>query len=104
MKWFGRRHREPREPDPQTEQAVSELLDRYHPRASISDGGEMLIEPGKVMANIAFAMERVDTDIDTPISIEQDVAPAAELMSLIQDLRLGPVLALHVVNTAMPPA
>jgi hypothetical protein len=83
------------------EQAVSELLDRYHPWANISDGSQMLIEPGKVMANIAFAMERVDTDIDTPISIEEDVAPADELMSLIQDLRLGPVLALHVVNTAM---
>jgi hypothetical protein len=101
VKWFGRRHREPGEPDPEAEQAVSELLDRYHPRASISDGGRMLIEPGKVLANIAFAMERVDTDIDTPISIEEDVAPADELMSLIQDLRLGPVLALHVVNTAM---
>ncbi|PZS37579.1 MAG: hypothetical protein DLM62_18435 [Pseudonocardiales bacterium] len=103
MKWFGRRHREPGEPgpDPETEQAVSELLDQYHPRASISDGGQMLIEPGKVLANIAFAMERVDTDIDTPVSIEEDVAPVDELASLIQDLRLGPVLAIHVVNTAM---
>ncbi len=61
----------------------------------------MLIEPGQVLANIAFAMERVDTDIDTPVSIEEDVAPVDELASLIQDLRLGPVLAIHVVNTAM---
>lgn len=103
MKWFGGRRREPGEPDPgsQAEEAVSELLDRYHPRASISDGDQMLIEPGKVLANIAFAMERVDTDINTPVSIEEDVAPAGELASLIQDLRLGPFLAIHVVNTAM---
>jgi len=44
----------------------------------------MLIEPGKVLANIALAMERVDTDINTPISIEDDVAPVDELMSLAQ--------------------
>jgi len=64
----------PREPDPdsQTEQAVSELPDRYHPWASISDGDQMLMEPSKVLSNIAFAMECVDTDIDTPISIEEE--------------------------------
>jgi hypothetical protein len=103
MSWFGRRHRKPREPDPgrQELEAVGELLDQYHPRASISDGDQMLIDPGKVLANIAFAMERVDTDINTPVSIEEDVAPVDELMSMVQDLRLGPTLAVHVVNTAL---
>jgi hypothetical protein len=103
MSWFGRRRRKPREPDPgqQAQQAVSELLDRYHSRASISDGDRMLIAPGKVLASIAFAMERVDTDIATPVSIEEDVAPFDELVSLVQDLRMGPALALHVANTAM---
>ena len=99
MDGFGRRHGNA-DPDPQA-QAASELLDRYHPRASMSDGDRMVVEPLKVLENIAFAMERVDTDIDTPISVEEDVVPFHELASLIQDLRMGPTLAIHVVNTAM---
>jgi len=103
MNWFGRKHRKSREPDPdpQAQQAVSELLDQYHSRASIIDGDRMIIAPGKVLENIAFAMERVDTDIDTPISIEEDVAPFDELVSLVQNLRMGPALSIHVANTAM---
>jgi hypothetical protein len=100
MSRFGKRHGKPSEPDP-GRQAVGELLDQYHPRASISEGDQMLIQPGKVLANIAFAMERVDTDIDTPVSIEEDVAPVDELVTMVQNLRLGPTLAVHVVNTAM---
>ena len=103
MNWLGRKHPQPGkpDPDPQAEEAASELLDRYHSRASISDGDQMILAPGKVLENIAFAMERVDADIDTPISIEEDVAPLDELVSLIQSLRMGPALSVHVVNTAM---
>jgi len=43
----------------------------------------------------------VDTDIHTPISIEEDVAPFDELVTMVQTLRLGPTLAVHVANTAM---
>ena len=53
------------------------MLNPYHQRASVSEDDRMLIEPGKVLANIALAMERVDTDISTPVSIEDDVAPPA---------------------------
>jgi hypothetical protein len=60
----------------------------------------MLVEPGKVLANIALAMERVDTDINTSASIEEDVAHVDELMSMVQ-VGLGPALAVHVANTAM---
>jgi hypothetical protein len=81
--------------------AASELLDQRHPRASISEGQRILIAPGKVLENIAMAMERVDIDIDTPISIEEDVVPLDELAALVQQLRMGPLLAGHVVNTAM---
>ncbi|MEP7024619.1 MAG: hypothetical protein ABJB47_12630 [Actinomycetota bacterium] len=102
MSGFGRKRRKPGEPDPDPRvQAVSELLDRYHSRASISEGDRVIIEPGKVLENIAFAMERVDTDIGTPISIEEDVAPPDELAALIQNLRMGPALSVHVANTAM---
>lgn len=102
MSWFGRRHRKPGDPEPGREaQAVGELLDQYHPRASISDGDQLLIVPGKVLENIAFAMERVDTDINTEVSIEEDVAPVDELVSMVQNLQLGPTLAVHVANTAM---
>jgi hypothetical protein len=103
MNWFGRKHPKPGEPDPdpRAQEAARELLDRYHSRASISDGDRMILAPGKVLENIAFAMERVDADINTPISIEEDVAPLDELVSLIQSLRMGPALSVHVVNTAM---
>jgi hypothetical protein len=102
MSWFGRRHRKPGDPEPGPEpQAAGELLDQYHPRASISDGDQLLIVPGKVLENIAFAMERVDIDIDTAVSIEGDVAPVDELVSMVENLRLGPTLAVHVANTAM---
>ena len=61
----------------------------------------MIIQPGKVLDNITEAMERVDLDITTEVSIEEDVVAVDELMNLIQNLRLGPTLAVHVVNTAM---
>jgi hypothetical protein len=102
MTWFVRSSG-PEEPDPdeQAQQAVSELLDQHHPRASLSEGDRMVMVPGKALENIAFAMERVDTDITTPVSIEADVISLDELMNLIQNLRMGPSLAVHVVNTAM---
>jgi hypothetical protein len=103
MTWFGGIRRKPRAPEPgqPVQQAVNEMLDRYHPRASVSDGDRMLIQPGKVLTNIAFAMERVDTDISTPVSIEEDGASVDELVSMVRDLGLGPALAVHVANTAM---
>lgn len=82
-------------------QLVNEMLDRYHRRASISDGEKMMIDPGQVLDNITEAMRRLDVDIDTPISIEEDVVTLAELTSLIQNLHMGPHLIVHVVNTAM---
>ena len=59
MSWLGRKRRVRGAPGPagQAQQAVSEMLDPYHQRASVSDGDRMLIEPGKVLANIALAME-----------------------------------------------
>lgn len=102
MGWFGRRRGKPGpSPGSNAGEVTGELLDPYHPRASIPDGDKMLINPGQVLENIAFAMERVDTDIDTPVSIEEDVVPEDELVTMVQRLGLGPVLAVHVVNTAM---
>lgn len=102
MAWFRRLWRSRRDggPDPDEQQA-RELLDQYHRRASLRDGERILIAPGKVMENIAVAMERVDLDIATEISIEEDVATVDELMNLVGDLGLGPTLAVHVVNNAM---
>ncbi|MBG0569145.1 hypothetical protein [Actinoplanes aureus] len=97
MKWFKRPGPEPED----DQQAVKELLDRYHHRASISDGDRLLLQPGQVLENIALAMERLDNDINTPISIEQDVVPLGDLLAMVRNLRLGPLLAVHVVNTAM---
>ncbi|MFC4943316.1 hypothetical protein [Pseudonocardia sp. GCM10023141] len=97
--WFRRRAR--RDDDRQAQQQTSELLDQYHPRASMNDGERMIVAPGKVLENIAFSMERLDTDINTPISIEDDVVAVDELLNLVQNLRMGPTLAVHVVNTAL---
>jgi len=54
-----------------------------------------------VLDNIALAMERLDIDIDTQISIEEDVVPLDELAALIKGMQMGPLLAVHVANTAM---
>lgn len=99
MKWFGRKHTQPGPPDP--DQVVTEMLDEYHPRASIVDGDKVIIEPGKVLENIAFAMERIDNDINTPISIEENVVSLNELVPMIREMRMGPLLAAHVVNNAV---
>ncbi|TWH15983.1 hypothetical protein JD82_04971 [Prauserella rugosa] len=87
--------------DPTPEQLIAEMLDRRHRRASVSDGETMMIDPGKVLDNIEDAMRRLDVDIDTPVSIEDDVVTLAELTSLIKNLHMGPSLITHVVNTAM---
>ena len=103
MTWWGKTSREPddSEPDEQAQQATSEFLDQDHPRASLHDGNKIIIQPGKVLDNIEAAMERIDLDINTEISIKDDVVGADELMTLIQNLGLGPTLTIHVVNTAI---
>lgn len=53
------------------------------------------------MENIAVAMERVDLDIATAISMEEDVVTTDELMNMVDELAMGPALAIHVVNNAM---
>lgn len=101
MAWFrGLRRNRTNDPDP-NERMAKELLDQYHRRASLADGDQMVIAPGKVLDNIAEAMERVDLDINTAISIEEDVASHDELLMLVERLAMGPTLAVHVVNNAM---
>lgn len=82
-------------------QAVEELLDARHHRASLSGGGRIVVEPGQVLRNISEAMERVDLDINTEISIEDDVAKFDEIYSMVQSMLMGPMLAAHVVNEAV---
>jgi hypothetical protein len=86
------------QPDPL--QAVSELVDLYRPRASVSTGDTMLTNPGQVLENIADVMERVDADIDTWVAVEDFLSPE-EAWVLVNNLGMGPMLAVHVVNTAM---
>ena len=88
------------DPDPGAQQQFSEFLDRDHPRSSVEDGGRIIVNPGQVLENITMTMERVDVDIDTPVSIE-DMLSTDELMVLVGTLHLGPALAVHVVNAAM---
>ncbi len=83
------------------EREARELLDQHHQRASLRDGERILIAPGTVMENIAVAMERVDLDVATEISIEEDVATVDELMNMVDELAMGPTLAVHVVNNAL---
>ncbi|WP_157254942.1 hypothetical protein [Nonomuraea typhae] len=80
---------------------MAELLDQDHPRASVSDGDHISVNAGQVLDNIALAMERLDLDINTPISIDEDVVALNELIVMVRTLQLGSALATHVVNTAM---
>ncbi len=100
MSWF-RRWRRDNGSSAADERAAQELLDDYHPRASVRDGDTITIAPHKSLENIAFAMERIDNDITTSVSLEEDVITADELEVLIRTMHLGPTLAVHVVNNAM---
>lgn len=100
MRWFGRKAGNAAAPDPGAHQQVSEFLDRDHPRSSLQDGDQIIVNPGQVLENIAMTMERVDVDINTPVGID-DMVSTDELMVLAGTLRLGPALAAHVANTAM---
>ncbi|MEV6527783.1 hypothetical protein AB0M43_38265 [Longispora sp. NPDC051575] len=102
MGWFWKRRKpDPAAEDPAAEdQAVAELLDPYHGRASISGGGQVVVNASQVMENIALAMERLDLDINTPVSIAEDVVPVDVLASMVQQMQMGPAIALHVVNTS----
>lgn len=99
--WFRRIRLSRAEVPDAGEQEARELLDQYHQRASMRDDERILIAPGKVMENIAVAMERVDLDIGTEISIEEDVVSTDELMNMVDELGMGPTLAIHVVNHAL---
>ncbi|GAA2571779.1 hypothetical protein [Pseudonocardia hydrocarbonoxydans] len=46
-------------------------------------------------------MERVDLDIGTAISMEEDAVTTDELMNVVDELTMGPTPAVHVVNNAM---
>ena len=100
MRWFGRKNGNAGDPDPGAQQQFSEFLDRDHPRSSLEDGDQIIVNAGQVLENIAMTMERIDMDIDTPVSID-DMISTDELMVLVGTLHLGPALAVHVVNTAM---
>lgn len=83
------------------EQAVRELLDRRHQRASITSAdGQMTLEPSQLLTNIVDTMERIDLDVDTEVAVE-DAASVEELAALVGQLRMGPLLMAHVVNNAM---
>lgn len=59
----------------------------------------MMIDPGKVRARLALAIERVDLDIDTAFSLADDVVTLDELTAMIR-MGLGGVLIADVVDMA----
>jgi hypothetical protein len=103
MKWRAIKPGTPGEPHPEDKagDAFGELAYGDHPRSSISAGDRIYVAPGQVLDNIARAMARIDLDIDTPVSIEEDAVTAEEMMVLVKTLGLGPALAVHVANTAL---
>ncbi len=88
MRWFRWLGRRAEDSDP-NEQEARDLLDRYHRRASLTDGNRMFIAPDKVLENITEAVERVDIDINTAISIEEDIASPDELLTLVERFMIG---------------
>lgn len=103
MNWFRKRsgRKGPAGSDGARPDPVEQFLDPYHPRASVREGDLITIDPGKVLENIQHALERLDLDINTPISIEEDVVTLDELLFMIDVLRMGPSVHVHVVNHAM---
>lgn len=90
--WWRRWTRRGQEqPAASTSDEARELLDAYHSRASLRDGDRILLNPGQVLENIREAMERLDLDINTAISIEEDVVTLDELLAMIEHMRMGPV-------------
>ena len=79
---------------------TQELLDPHHHRASVHLGDQFVVDPQQVLANVAMAMERLDLDINTPVSIEDDVATLDELVAVVDHFGKGPVLIAHTLNTA----
>jgi hypothetical protein len=79
---------------------TQELLDPHHHRASLHLDNQLLVDPGQVLANVAMAMERLDLDIDTPVSIEDDVVTLEELVAMVDHFDKGPALIAHTLNTA----
>ncbi|GLY54468.1 hypothetical protein [Lentzea sp. NBRC 102530] len=77
-----------------------ELLDPHHHRASIHVGDQLIVDPDQVLANVALAMERLDLDTSTPVSIDEDVASIEELVALVDHFEQGPALIAHTLNTA----
>ncbi len=96
MSWFNR-WRSQRSRNAQ--QATAELLDAHHDRASILDGDDLIVAPGKVLANVEHAMERIDNDINTSVAIN-DFSSAEELMSIVETMSMGPMLLERTLNTA----
>lgn len=90
-----------RRPAGTSDEQARELLDPHHRRASLRDDERTLLNPGQVLDNIHEAMERLDLDINTAISIEEDVVTLDELLGMFEQLRLGPTVMVHVVNTAV---
>jgi hypothetical protein len=79
---------------------AQELLDPHHHRASVHLGDRLVVDPEQVLANVAMAMERLDLDISTPVSIEEDVATLEELVAMVDHFDKGPALIAHALNTA----
>ncbi|WP_394620033.1 hypothetical protein JNUCC0626_13300 [Lentzea sp. JNUCC 0626] len=75
-------------------------MDPHHHRASIHPGDRLIVDPDQVLANVAMAMERLDLDTSTPVSIEEDGASLDELVALVEHLDQGPTLTAHTLNTA----
>jgi hypothetical protein len=80
---------------------VREFPDRGSRRASIADGGRMMLDPGKVLTNLENTMRRVDADINVHVSIAEDIATEAELMVMMGDLMMASPLIVFLVNTGM---
>jgi len=79
---------------------AQELLDPHHHRASVHLGDRLVVDPDQVLENVAMAMERLDLDISTPVSIEEDVVSLEEMVAMVDHFDKGPALVAHTLNTA----
>ena len=62
MRWFGRKNGNAGDRDRGAQQQFSEFLDRDHPRSSLEDGDQIIVNAGQVLENITIS-QSVNTGI-----------------------------------------
>ncbi|MFI6522601.1 hypothetical protein ACIBF1_44110 [Spirillospora sp. NPDC050679] len=68
--------------------------------SSFRSGDRIVVDVTQVFHSVEKAVDRQDRNLDAGISLEEDVASYDEVVAIVQNMMMGPSLAVHVVNSA----